>query len=380
MMLDYETLKIIWWLFIGVLLIGFAITDGFDMGVGAWIPFIGKTDEERRVLINSIGATWESNQVWLITAGGALFAAWPMVYATAFSGFYFALFLALFCLFLRPVGFDFRSKLEDPRWRRFWDWGLCIGGAGPALVFGIAFGNLLQGVPFHFDDDLRSYYTGGFFELLNPFALLCGLVSLSMLLLHGAIYLQMKTEEPIAARCRTVILPTSMVFLGLYAIAGIVLVLHVDGYRIESIGDPNSALSPLSKQVTVAKGAWLENYREFAWLWLVPLLGFGATLASAILSRRHRPGSAFIASSLAVACVIANTGLCMHPFLMPSSSNPDHSLTIWDSSSSLLTLKVMFWVTIVFLPIVIAYTSWVYRVLRGKVTVAKIREDQHTAY
>lgn len=177
-MFDYETLKLIWWLFVGALLIGFALTGGFDLGIGSLLPFLGKNDEQRRVIINSIGPTWDGNQVWLVTAGGALFAAWPMVYAAAFSGFYVALILVLFTLILRPVGFDFRGKLAGAHWRSIWDWGLFLGGAVPALVFGVAFGNLLLGVPFHYDDDLRSYYTGSFFGLLNPFALLTGIVSL----------------------------------------------------------------------------------------------------------------------------------------------------------------------------------------------------------
>nr|MCU0563367.1 cytochrome d ubiquinol oxidase subunit II [Desulfobacterales bacterium] len=154
---DYFTLKVIWWLFVGVLLIGFAVMDGFDLGVGALLPFVARTDDERRVLINSIGPTWEGNQVWFITGGGAIFAAWPLVYSAAFSGFYWALLLVLFALFFRPVGFEYRSKVADPRWRTAWDWGLFVGGAVPALVFGVAFGNLLQGVPFTYDDMLRPY-------------------------------------------------------------------------------------------------------------------------------------------------------------------------------------------------------------------------------
>lgn len=380
MTLDYETLKIIWWLFIGILLIGFAITDGFDLGVGALIPFVGQNDEERRVLLNAVGPTWESNQVWLVTAGGALFAAWPLVYATAFSGFYFALLLALFCLFLRPVGFDYRSKLSDPRWRNAWDWGLCIGGVGPAVVFGIAFGNLLQGVPFHFDTDLRSYYSGSFWGLLNPFALLAGIVSLSMLIMHGAVYLQMKTEGVIAERCQKAVLLAAGAFISVYAIAGILVAFGMDGYRIVSIGDLNSALNPLGKGVVLVPGAWMDNYRRFEWFWAIPTLVFVLTLFTIVLSRRSKPGTAFVASSLAVSGVIASVGLSMYPFLMPSSTRPGHSLTIWDSSSSHMTLQVLFWITIIFLPIVIAYTSWVYRILRGKITVARIRENQHTAY
>jgi cytochrome bd ubiquinol oxidase subunit II len=380
MSLDYETLKLVWWLFIGLLLIGFAIMDGFDMGVGTLLPFVGRTDEERRVLLNAIGPTWEGNQVWFVTAGGALFAAWPLVYATAFSGLYFALLLVLFALFLRPVGFDYRSKLPDPRWRSAWDWGLFIGGAVPAVLFGVAFGNLLQGVPFHFDADLRSYYTGSFWGLLNPFALLAGIVSLSMLVMHGAVYLQMRTEAAIAERCKKAIAIFAGIFLISFAAAGLWTAFGIDGYSITSIGALDADPNPLRKTVEQSTGAWLHNYALFAWLWLIPTLVFVMTLLVVLLSRIGRPGIAFIGSSVAVACVILTAGFSMYPFLLPSSSVPSNSLTIWDSSSSFTTLKIMFWATLFFLPIVIAYTSWVYRVLRGKITVQEIRDNQHTAY
>lgn len=218
---DYYTLKVIWWLLVCTLLIGFAIMDGFDLGIGVLLPFVGKNDDQRRVVINSIGATWEGNQVWFITAGGAIFAAWPFVYAAAFSGFYWALLLVLFALFFRPIGFDYRSKVEDPRWRTAWDWGLFIGGLVPALVFGVAFGNLLQGVPFHLDDFMRPFYTGSFWGLvINPFALLAGVVSLSMLIMHGAVYLQLRTEGEIYHRAKKAVLAFSLIFMVAFALAG----------------------------------------------------------------------------------------------------------------------------------------------------------------
>ena len=194
-MLDYETLRLIWWLILGVLLIGFAVTDGFDMGVGAIFRFVGRTDEERRALLESIEPVWEGNQVWFILGGGAAFAAWPLLYAASFSALYLAMFLVLIALILRPVGFAFRGKLSAPAWRNVWDWSLFVGGAVPALLFGVAFGNLFLGVPFHFDELQRPVYAGGFFNLLHPFALLCGLVSLSMLILHGAVYAAGKVDD-----------------------------------------------------------------------------------------------------------------------------------------------------------------------------------------
>jgi cytochrome bd ubiquinol oxidase subunit II len=380
MIFDYETLKLIWWLFVGVLLVGFAITGGFDLGIGALLPFLGKNDDERRVIINSVGATWEGNQVWFITAGGAIFAAWPIVYATAFSGFYIALMLTLFALFFRPVGFVYRSKVADPRWRSAWDWGLFAGGFVPALIFGVAFGNLLQGVPFSFDNDVRVTYTGSFWQLLNPFGLLAGVVSLSMLLMHGSIYLQIRTEGVIAERARRATKITGVIFIACFILAGIWIMNWIDGYRIVSMLSANVAAIPLDKTVEKAAGAWLKNYHNNPLLWLAPLLGIAGALLAIAASSVKKPIAAFIASSAMLAGVIFTAGIAMFPFVMPSSSDPRSSLTIWDSVSSHMTLQIMFWVVLIFLPIVLAYTSWVYSVLRGKITVETIRANDHNIY
>ncbi len=380
MIFDYETLKVIWWLFIGVLLIGFAVTDGFDMGVGALLPFLGRTDDERRVIINSIGATWEGNQVWFITAGGATFAAWPLVYATAFSGFYWALLLVLFALFFRPVGFEYRSKVDDPRWRNAWDWGLFVGGTVPALVFGVAFGNLLLGVPFHYDRDMQVYYTGSFLALLNPFGLLAGVVSLAMLIMHGATYLQLRSEGEINARAKTALKVAAVVMMAAFALAGLWLATGIDGYRIVSMPPADTAFAPLAKAVEKAPGAWLANYIAHPWMMAAPVFGFAGAAIAIVFSAAGRPLAAFVASALSVTGVILTAGFTLFPFIMPSSSSPASSLTVWDAVSSHRTLQVMFWVVVVFLPIVVAYTAWVYRVLRGKITVETIRKNPHTTY
>ena len=380
MIIDYELLKLIWWLFVGVLLIGFALLDGFDLGVGTLLPFVGRTDEQRRVILNAIGPTWEGNQVWFITAGGALFAAWPMVYATAFSGFYWAMLLVLFALFFRPVGFEYRSKVENTRWRSLWDWGLFAGGAVPALVFGVAFGNLLQGVPFHFDEFLRPYYTGSFWGLLNPFALLTGVVSLSMLVCHGAIYLQMRTEGDIAVRARQAVTWFGLLFLVVFGLAGVWQAYGIEGFRIVSMPDPGSVITPLDKTVEVAPGAWLVNFSRYPWMMTAPAAVFLGGALAILLSRAGRPGWGFICSGTAVAGVILTAGFAMFPFVMPSITHPDHSLTVFDATSSHHTLMLMFGAVVLFLPIVLLYTSWVYRVLRGKSTEEKIRTDSHAVY
>lgn len=380
MFIDYETLKLVWWVFIGVLLIGFAITDGFDMGVAAWLPFLGKTDDERRVIINSVGATWEGNQTWLVTAAGAIFAAWPFVYAAAFSGLYIALLLVLFALFFRPVGFDYRSKLADPRWRNGWDWALFIGGAVPALVFGIAFGNLLLGVPFHFDDTMRSFYTGSFWALLNPFALLAGVLSLAMLMMHGAIYLELRTDGVVQQRARKAALYAGLVTAAAFALAGIWLASGIEGYRIVSMPDANSAFNPLAKTVEKTAGAWLTNYQTWPWMMATPIAGFAGIALALWQGRAGRQKLAFFFSSLALAGIILTAGFSMFPFVMPSSTDPNSSLTLWDAVSSQKTLGIMLIVTLIFLPLIMLYTAWVYRVLRGRITVQGIQENTHTAY
>jgi cytochrome d ubiquinol oxidase subunit II len=380
MLFDYITLKLIWWTFVCVLLIGFAVMDGFDMGLAALLPFLARNDDQRRVMINAVAPTWEANQVWFITTGGALFAAWPMVYATAFSGLYWVLFLALFALFLRPVGFDYRSKVGDPRWRSAWDWGLFVGGVVPALVFGVAFGNLLQGVPFEFDTYMRSTYTGSFWQLLNPFALLTGVVSLTMLVMHGAVFMQLRTEGVLAERARKAVPLFGIIFIAAFTAAGIWQYSAIDGYRIVSMPDPGTVLTPLGKIVAVAPGGWVQNYTDTPITLGAPAAAFAGALSAIILSAAGRPGIAFIFSGAALAGVIMTAALAMFPFVMPSSSVPNVSLTAYDVVSSHGTLNLMFIAVVLLLPMVIAYTSWAYRVMRGKITEQKIRQETHTAY
>lgn len=380
MIFDYDTLKVIWWCFVGALLIGFALTNGFDFGIGMWLPFLGKDDMERRVIINVIGPTWEGNQTWFIAAGGAMFAAWPLVYAAAFSGFYVALMLLLFALFFRPVGFDYRSKLTDPRWRNGWDWGLFIGGFVPPLIFGVAFGNLLQGVPFHYDDTMRMEYTGSFFALFNPFGLLAGVLGVAMLAMHGATYLHHKTEGAIAARARKAAIGAGAVTIGAFALAGVWVATGMEGFRIVASPALDSAFMPTAKTVVRGAGAWMDNYDRWPATALFPAAGIlGAALAMACIYARRSLG-AFLASGTSVAGIVLTAGVAMFPFIMPSSLAPGSSLTAWDAVASHKSLGVMFWVILIMLPVVILYTSWVYGIMRGKVTAAHIRENEHEAY
>ena len=378
-MLDYESLKLIWWLLVGVLLVGFAIMDGHDMGVGTLLPFVGKDDTERRVVINTVGPHWDGNQVWFITGGGAIFAAWPLVYATAFSGFYWAMMAVLWALFFRPVGFDYRSKIHNATWRSTWDWCLFVGSAVPPLIFGVAFGNLLQGVPFQFDGYMVSTYSGTFWQLLNPFALLAGVVSSAMITMHGGAYLAHRTEGVIQARAVKGAVGAAIIMVVAFMAAGVWLQV-IEGYRITSLIDPDTLSDPMNKTVVREAGAWMANYGRQPLLWLLPTLGVGCGLLAAGLLLARRMLTAFVASALALAGVIGTAGASMFPFIMPSSSLPAASLTVWDSVSSHLTLGIMFWATIIFMPLIGVYTSWAYRVMRGKVTAAQIQENEHVAY
>jgi len=378
--MDYEALRFIWWLLIGVLLIGFSVTDGFDMGVAALLKVVGKNNDERRVMINTIAPHWDGNQVWLVTAGGALFAAWPTVYAASFSGFYLAMMLTLFALFLRPLALEYRSKIDNEQWRSRWDWLLTLGSAVPALIFGVAFGNLLQGVPFQFDNLLRLDYTGNLLGLLNPFALLAGVLSLLMFVNHGAAYLQLKSEGQIKARSERIASLLSLTCAVLFVLGGVWLWLGVDGYQVVSVIDTNGANHTTDKVVEVVSGAWFNNYGKQPLLWLVPALGVIGFVLCSLFSRLTWHVSAFVSSALAMAMVLVTTGISMFPFVMPSSLMPNHSLTMWDATASETTLSIMFVVACVFVPLILAYTAWGYFVMCGRLNEQQIRDNTHSMY
>ncbi len=343
--LDYTTLRVIWWLLLGILLIAWAVMDGFDLGVGTLLPFVARTDDERRLVINTVGPVWEGNQVWLVLGGGAIFAAWPPLYAVSFSGFYLAVFLMLFGLILRPVAFKYRSKMPSKRWRGNWDRALFVGGLLPALIAGVAVGNVLVGVPFHFDDSMRIFYTGTLIGLLNPFALLAGLVSVAMVVAHGAAMLVLKTDGPVAERSARYGSVAAVLTFVLFALAGVWVAFGLPGYQITSQVVTDGPTNPLLKTAELGSlaGGWMRNYSSMPATVLFPILGLIGALASAVL--------------------------------LPSSSQPGSSLTVWDSSSSHLTLGIMLIATAIFLPIIIAYTSWVYRVMKGKTTTEEMGDN-----
>ena len=370
-MLDYATLRIVWWLILGLLLVGFAVMDGFDFGVAALVRVLGRDDAERRTLLETVEPVWEGNQVWFVLGGGAAFAAWPLLYAVAFSGFYVAMFLLLAAFILRPVSFGYRNKSTNPQWRNAWDWALTVSGTVPPLIFGVAFGNLFLGVPFRFDGELRMTYAGSLLGLLSPFALLCGVLSLALILMHGATYAAMKADLALAGRAARVVRAMALVFVAAYAVAGIWLAFGLPGYAITSAIVGDAASNPLTKQVAV-QGHWFAGHAAHPLFWLAPGAAIAAALAAAALAGRAH-ATAFCASALAVAGTILSAGFALFPFLLPSSLDPNSSLTIWDASSSRSTLGLMLLAVLVLLPVVIAYTGWVYRVLRGRVSLEHVR-------
>lgn len=379
-MFDYASLRIIWWLLLGLLLIGFAIMDGFDLGIGMLLYRITKNNDERRIVLNTIGPVWEGNQAWLILGAGAIFAAWPMLYAISFSGFYFVMLLILTALILRPLGFKYRSKIDNTSWRLVWDGALFFAGLIPALCFGIAIGNVLLGVPFYFDESLRAFYTGSLLSLLNPFALLCGLVSVSMLSMHGAVYLTIKTKDIIQQRAIKSVYLFVILTIIFFALAGFWIAYDFRGYALTSNINIEGPSNPLYKLVAPQLGAWLNNYNRYPWFIGAPAAGFLGALATAILTVFRRYIFAWICSAISISGIIATVGLSMFPFILPSSTYPNMSLMVWDTSSSQLTLLIMLIATIIFLPLIIVYTSWVYYILRGKITHDYIEKNKLSVY
>ncbi len=372
-MFDYPTLRVIWWLLMGIVFIGFAVMDGFDLGAGAFVRVLPKDDDERRSLIETFEPYWEGNQVWLILGGGAVFAAWPYLYAASFSGFYFAILLVLLALIVRPVSLNFRNKMDDARWPAVWDGCLTFTGVVPALIFGVAIGNLFLGVPLRYDDTMRISYEGGLFGLLRPFALLTGLVSLTMILMHGATYLALKADAVIADRAQRALRMLAPLYAVLYIAAGAWLALGVSGFRLDGNIVTDGPSNPLLKHASIG-GSWLLNGPLGRWAIVAAAVAIIAALGTPLLARRGSHVTAFVASGTAIAGTILSAGFALFPFLMPSSIDPRSSLTVWDASSSPRTLGLMLFVTALLLPIVLAYTGWVFSVMRGRVSLEHIRK------
>ncbi|MFA0225895.1 cytochrome d ubiquinol oxidase subunit II [Vibrio splendidus] len=378
-MFDYENLRLFTWAVIGVLLIGFIITDGFDMGVATLLPVLGKSEVDRRIMINSIAPHWDGNQVWLVTAGGAIFAIWPAIYAAAFSGFYLAMIIVLATLWLRPLGMDYRAKIDNPQWKKACDIALIVSGFIPPVIFGVGFGNLMIGVPFEFNELLMMSYQGGFWDLLTPFPLLCGLVSLAMVVTQGAAFLQMKTTGDLKQRAQKVIVCMALVTVGLFIVGGI-YAYTLPGYLITSPVVTDGVSNPLLKHVMKFDDLLLHNYENYPVLWGIPALGIIGMLSCAVMTRLNRAGLAFASSSLSIASIITTAGVALFPMIMPSSLMPSHSLTLWDGTSSELTLSIISVVAVIVVPIILGYTIWCYYKMFGRLDSQYIHDNSSSLY
>jgi cytochrome d ubiquinol oxidase subunit II len=334
-------LQTAWFLLVGVLLVGYAVLDGFDLGVGALHLVLAKDDRDRRVLLNAVGPVWDGNEVWLLTAGGALFAAFPPVYATVFSGLYLALMLLLAALILRAVALEFRSKEEWPAWRRFWDGAFAVGSVLPAVLFGVAMGNVLRGLPL----DAEGEFAGTFVSLLNPFALLVGLLALAMVVMQGAAWLHLKTEGGLRERARSAGLMAWWAFVVLWLAA-------------------TAASAATAPRLWAAYGSLLA--------WIAPVALAASLLAFRAALARGRAGLAFAFSSVAIAALLGIVGQSLYPYLLPPLGTGAGGLSIYDSASSPLTLKTMLAIALVGMPLVIGYTIFIYRRFRGPVVLDEV--------
>lgn len=377
MLFDYDTLQVIWWILVGVLLIGFALTSGMDMAVSTLLFKVGKNSQERGVLINTIAPHWDGNQVWLITAGGAIFAAWPEVYAASFSGLYWGMLLVLFAIWLRPLAFDYRNHYADESWLKRWDIALTVGSLVPLLIFGVVFGNLLQGLPFWADENVRWHYDGVFLSallpLLDPFSLLCGVISVSMLLTHACFWIQLRTVNAIGDRTKQLSYILALTTVGLYCLAGL-WAYFFDGWSLVQDAPADSFNMIKDKVVERVPHGLYANYGKVFILWLVPIFAIASFLGAAFAGYKGWAERGIICTSLGIAFTIMTAAVALFPFVMPSSVDAASSLTIWDATSSHLTLQVMLYAVLIFVPIALGYTIWAYKRMWGKLGVDESAE------
>lgn len=381
-MIDYEVLKILWWMILGSVLVAYAVTAGFDVGITTMMSFF-KNEDEKRVLLNVSAPTWDGNLTWIVFAGGGIFVVWPVVYATAFSGLYFAMLLILFPLFLRAPGYEYRNKIDSHKWRRFWDFGLLISGILPVFIFGVATGNCFVGFPFHFNPvSLRLIYTGTFWELLNPISILSGLVSVAMVILHGSTYLQRRTLGKIHENAREVTFWAGSIVLILFTISGMLIVLYTPGYQLIS-SPANPTAHMLDNVVTRAAGGWFISYFHYPWKFFGPILAYVGILVAITATYFRSKDISFWASGIAIAGIIITSGFTLFPFIMPSSTHMNESLTVWNAVSSHYALNVMLYIGVVMLAIVTAYKWFAYRTIWHKqptLSIEDVRKNEHTFY
>lgn len=381
-MFEYEFLKIAWWLIIGGVLMVYAATAGFDAGVTLYMPFL-RDETDRRVVLNTSAPTWDGNLTWIVFAGGGLFVVWPSVYSTAFSGLYAAMLCILFSTFLRPPGYEYRNKIDSHVWRRTWDWALFFSGIIPVFVFGVALGNCFLGFPFYFDPHtFREYYTGNFGQLLSPYGLLSGCVSVLMVLMHGSVYLQRRTEGHLRKLAWKVHVTSAILLLIGFTTAGLMLMHSIIGYKlISSAAIPTD--QPLNNVVQSGIGFWIQTYAQYPWKYLAPIAAYAGIIESLWAAYYGWHTTAFWASCFAIGGIVGTGGATLFPFLMPSSTHPNQSLTVWNATSSQYALNIMLYVGVFLLIIILGYKIFAYSTIWSKkptLTADDIHKNEHTFY
>ena len=380
-MLDYDILRVIWFILLVVLFVGFIVTDGFDMGVGIVLLYLGKTDLERRVLINTISPHWEGNQVWLVTSIGAMFAAFPLLYGTIFNGLYVIFLLVFIALFLRPMAFDYRSKLTSKKWKCYWDRALFVGSIVPIFFIGLILGNVFHGLSFSFNEMMQVQYDDNLWQYIKLNGILFGFFAIGVVVMHGCCWLQLKTVDNLYEQSRYIVMRVAVVNAILFMVIGCYLYFCVEGFTIEQFSRAHY-FDPLHKLIVqnTDKGAWFVNYLQNPLLFLVPCFALLCLFFVIFCSYQHWHAMAFLSSALFILCACATAAISLFPFLLPSVSHPSYSLLVWDSTSSQLNLQILLVVVFLFLPIVLAYTIWSYIKMSGRLDITFIEKNSKSLY
>lgn len=371
---DLETLRLIWWALLGLVMVGFVLCEGLTLGVCLLMPVLGKTESQRLTLITSIVPFSMGNLAWFITMLAIVFAAWPIAYAVTMASVFPLMLLILLAILLRPLAMYFHHASNQPLWQQYSTKVLVVGGAVPAALLGLLAGNMLKGLPFHLDSDMRILFLGDFAGLFNLFSILVAANAVTLLVLHGSVFLQLKSSGELQQQAKAMVVRAGVAFLLLFAVTGL-WIMHLEGYHIDSDILPDAASNPLAKFVKRGEGLWLDNYEHLPLLWALPGLAFTGGLVTVLLAKWNQNYPAMIASSLCVGMVVLTFGVSMFPFLLPSNISLNSSMTIWDSSAGFVTLQSLLWVAVFAMPMMMISTRWVFCLFSRSSRDQEIIED-----
>ncbi|QJC30397.1 cytochrome d ubiquinol oxidase subunit II [Enterobacteriaceae endosymbiont of Neohaemonia nigricornis] len=382
-MFNYDFLRLTWYILIIILITGFIITDGLDMGVGILLFIIGRHKSERKIIINTIAPHWDGNQVWLITTAGAIFAAWPNVYATLFSSFYIIIFILLFALFLRPIGFEYRSKLSNILWEKICDIFISIGSLIPPISLGIILGCILQGIPYYFDRYYHIYSNYDVLTLFSSFNIII-IITLTLLMLNQASnYLQIRINNKNINNKLSIIIPIISILLLFFSIISFInIIFYIKGYKLNNIISIYTMhkLPMLISDIIYGYGMWINNFLYYPQLFIIPILGILSIICTILFSIYNKDICAFICSIFYTISAISTIAMTTFPFIIPNSNYINHTLTAWNATSSQLTLNIMLYTALIFVPIIVLYTFWCYKQMFYKITIEQINKNPNNFY